>query len=348
MTIRARRSPTLLGLAIASTFGFVPSADARPALRPLGAAKVRSVDGPGQLTLTTRSGPIRIRLASIDAPRAGECGASEVTAALRGFVKRAGRGFRYELSPIGGGTLLRDPDGRYLATVHYRGWRRDLATDLIRAEWARPGERAAADNPATRVPQALDWNGDGVDVVAAPRPWRGLWATCGGLAHLPAGETVPPTHPVPWTINASGITTAVGPITLNPSLQPADAMTVADISAIARIERTRHFDGCRIWAPSLQLRFWTYGSGPDCGDGVITSVRSLGPDAARNPDGHILGEDAQRLTATFPLLVPERAERIWPLSGPGFPQWAWQTDAELDNARRLRGLVTYASPILPG
>lgn len=329
----------------------LPTATAHAAGAPsdAGTATVRSVDGPTQLTITTRDRALRIRLVGIDAPRAGECGAPEATAALRGFVRRAPGRFRYDLAWSDPRRHAKDPDGRYLATMRYRNWQRDLALDLVGAGWARSGERGAADNPGAR--SALAGNFDEFeanDITGAPRRHTGLWATCGGFAHLPAAAHVPATAPVPWTIDRNGIASAVGPFTMNPSLRPDEGLTISDVARVTPIEITRFFGGCRIWAPALQLRFWSYGAAPNCGDAPVTSVRTTGPDAARNADGSILGIPANGLTTSFPLLQPQADERRWPLSGPDRHQWAWQTVADVDQAGRLSGLTTFAAPTLPG
>ncbi len=152
---------------------------------------------------------------------------------------------------------------------------------------------------------------------------------------------------MPWTIDRSGIANTVGPFTLNPSLRPGEGLTISDVARTTPIEITRFYSGCRIWAPALQLRFWSYGEAPNCGDAPISSVRTTGPDAARNADGSILGIPAKDLTTSFPLLQPQAGERLWPLSGPDRRQWAWQTVADVDQAGRLSALTTFASPTLP-
>lgn len=205
--------PRLAGGLLAALAPALAMACAAPAkaaaLRRAGAATLVSVDGPARLTVKTKSGRVRIRLYAIDTPQAGECGAAESVAALKTLATRGKSRFRYELLDRARGGFERDAEGRYLgflAPPGEDGFFSGLGQDLVATEWAGDGE---AIGPAQRV-VARDFQVGGAGAGGGPpRSPRGVWATCGGRMHLPAGEPVPAHAPAPWTITADGVTEAI-------------------------------------------------------------------------------------------------------------------------------------------
>lgn len=350
-----RRLGTTVGLAmglLTLTVGPVGS-QARAAGPPSsGSAEVRSVDGPGRLTLERNGKAIPVRLFFTDTPQDGECGAKEATAALRGFVRRAPRRVRYVIAERRTGDLARDTDGRYLAQVTYsvRDRDRGFGSDLMRADWARLGESALVNGGSSRDAELVEANDNGTEepLTFEPRARRGVWARCGGHLHLGAGEPVPPSSAAPWAVDANGVASAVGPITLSPTLTPATTMTLRDLAALSAAELTRADDGCRAWFPSLQIRaFAVVARSTPCGDGAVSAVSTVGPDRAAFTRGGGVGSPIADLRSIFPLLVPSARFTAWRLSGPSARPWAWQTSGEFDQEQRIQRLVAYASPSVP-
>ncbi len=316
-------------------------------------ATVKSVDGPGILTLDHKGRDLPIRLFFIDTPRTGECGAAQATSALNGFVRRAPRQVRFAIAHrLEPRAQAQDADGRYLAMVTYtvRGKPRGFGSDLLRAEWARAGEPATVDGARVGTADLTDGeHGHDEPVLPAePRARRGVWALCGGRLHLPIGETPGASAPAAWSVSEQGIASAVGPLALSPSLTPTGSLTFRQLSTIAPTEFARWPGGCRAWVPSLQIRSWAYvDEGKPCGDAVVSALSTVGPEAASLTRGGAVGTPAASLKAYFPLLAPTDGSLYWRLSGPGRRVWAWQAEAEVDRAGTLKRLAAYASPRPP-
>ncbi|MBO9534201.1 MAG: hypothetical protein J7513_14615 [Solirubrobacteraceae bacterium] len=337
----------LAALACGLTMAIPGAAEAAP-LRAYGKATVQSVDGPGQLTIRAGKRTLAVRLYFIDLPRPGECGAAEATRALRGFVRRAHGTLRYELVQTYDGDprpFARDADGRYPVAITYRSDLRELGADLIAADWARPGMPPAELAALRRT----DADVSGEDLPGrrgdeeAPRARRGVWALCGGRLHLPLGQPVPATAPAPWSVDEHGITSAVGPITLSPTLAPESTLTLDHLAAAAPVELTRFALGCRAWAPALQIRVWIYSDDADCHGAPISAIRSAGPEPAAFSRGGAVGDLTSALPSRFPAFSPSTSTDGF-LSGSGAPQWAWQTQVLAGRDRRISGVATYAAP----
>ncbi|MDO9352267.1 MAG: hypothetical protein Q7T55_01140, partial [Solirubrobacteraceae bacterium] len=182
--MRAKHLTLAVVVAVALAFT-APGAQSRP-LRASGTAAVKSVDGPGQLTITVGRRALPVRLYSVDVPRPGECGAAETTAALSGFVRRAPRKIEYALASTKTG-LQRDASGRFVAILAYRGSRgwRDFGADLLRTGWGRDGDTTTgAESPPVRASLPEDARGASGG-GAEPAGRVGVWARCGGRVHLP-------------------------------------------------------------------------------------------------------------------------------------------------------------------
>lgn len=314
-----------------------------------GRATVTSIDGPGRMTIRARSRRIPVRLFFVDVPQSGECGAPQSTAALRRSVARAPRNLDYELAELGSGQLARDADGRYLATLSYRHGIRNFASDLINADWGRAGEPATLDEPAgdlRRLEVAPDWATRAL--IDTPRARRGIWALCGGRLHLPAGAAIPTSAAAVWAVDARGITTAVGSLPLPATLTPEGALTLRDVASAWNAEVTRWPGGCRVWFPQLQVRVWVDSDAGPCDQSYVAAIRTTGPDQASLSRGGVgVGAPVANLSPLFPLVGATQSGPTRTLSGPGCPQWAWQTEALISSAGRVDGLATYASPLPP-
>ncbi len=129
-------------------------------------------------------------------------------------------------------TTTPDAEGRFDAAIGPRNadlTERSLAQDLLTREWALLGRRIT-------VSEADDISLQAGSEPFGPRPSRGLWARCGGLAHLPANQPAPASTPASWTITPDGITTAIGPISLPATLAPGTLPTVEALRPTHRIE----------------------------------------------------------------------------------------------------------------
>lgn len=309
-------------------------------------AVVRSVDGPTTLTIAIGSRTLPVRLAQTDAPAAGECGAEQATASLRGFVRRAPKRLRYALGSSGR-SLARDPAGRYVVVLAYRakGRWRDLGTDLTRAGWAQFGEPTTLDSlppAATTFPRGTRRAPDRGD---HPLSDRGLVSSCGGYVHLPAGAAVPPRRAPVWDVDERGIARAIGPIALSPVLTPANMLTVRGLAGVVPLEVTRGPFGCLGAVASLGLTVFTGGSQARCGDATVLGIASMdGASGAQLSRGGGVGQPVSKLRAAYPLLDLENPAG-W-LSGSGSRQWAWQTAIgtdEQDDAI-VTDIVSYQAP----
>lgn len=305
-------------------------------------ATVVSVDGPGELTLRTKGGRFPMRLALLDVPHAGECGAPQSTEALRRLTGGRRARVRYVL-----GAKRPDPDGRYPAFIGPRKadlTERSLAQDLLTREWARTGatvEVSEADNI---------WLSAGSEPTG-PRPARGLWAACGGATHLPATETPPPHAPATWTITPDGLTTAIGPITLPAVLAPGTLPTVAALRQHLRVETSPVDERvCRARIASLELTTWTNTMGPaTCDDGEIFAFSTSGPGAAQTTSGLRVGGPSSDAPKLFPrVAASQRGDadlgRQISLVGDTPTTWAWATQAIAnDRTDTITALLTRTS-----
>lgn len=302
-------------------------------------ATVVRVDGPGRLTLKTSTGTFPMRLALLDMPEPGECGADEATTVLRRLTTGRRARVRYVLH-----TTTPDAEGRFDAAIGPRNadlTERSLAQDLLTREWALLGGRIT-------VSEA-----DGIALKAGsepfgPRPSRGLWARCGGLAHLPANQPAPASTPANWTITPDGITTAIGPISLPATLAPGTLPTVEALRPDHRIE-TAVIDTavCRARIPSLGLVAYTNTMGAaTCENGELFAFSTYGPGAATTNTGLRIGSPITDAPKLFPRLaktlrgqVPSD-DRI-PLAGYAPAIWTWTTQAlPNERTRTIAALAT--------
>lgn len=343
------RSLKLSSLAVASIFAsFAAPSGAQAAWPPSwGKATVKSVDGPDQLTLDRRGRTFKVRLAFVDVPQSGECGATEATTALKGFVRRAPKRLRYTIDRTEHGQR-RDAEGRYVANVSYavRYTQRSLAADLVRADWARPGERGSLDAVGTRESyEGGDSALAGALEADEPRVRRGIWVRCGGRTHLPLGEAAPASSPAAWSVDAHGITSRIGPIALSPVLTPTSMLTARQLAALAPTDVTRTGSACRVWMPSLQIRFYADAApGAPCGDASVYSLRSTGPDPAPLVRGGATGRPLAELLPFFRLVDPRETVGEVALAGSAQHPWAWTTNALVLRKGPVQAIVTYASP----
>ncbi|MDO9352266.1 MAG: hypothetical protein Q7T55_01135, partial [Solirubrobacteraceae bacterium] len=251
-----------------------------------------------------------------------------------------------------GGGFERDAEGRYLGFLSRRGgdgFFDGLGQDLVDTEWARNGE---AVGPAQRfTPRDLQVGGVSAG-DGPPRAPRGVWANCGGRMHLPAGQPVPANAPAPWTITADGVTEAIGPLTLSPTLSPSTNLTVAQVAAVAPVEilAVNAYE-CRAVVPSLQLVLSaaTPGTQP-CGSAEVYGVATSGPGAAPTTRGVGVGSPASAAKGAFPRLAtgadePDPDGAAMQLTGPEPQPWAWQTLASVDSRGTIDGLYTSAAPL---
>lgn len=346
---RRRATATAVAAGLALTLGCAGAADAAPKqkIRFNGQATVVSVDGPTELTLRAIGGRFKARLEGIDAPKVGECGATEAQAALSAAVDRVRGKFRYVKA-----AERPDADGRWPVWVGPRRadlLERSLARDLVRSEWARPYA------PVT-VSEA-----DGISMSVAsddwsPRAAKGLWAACGGMVHLPAGAPVPTHAPATWAITRDGVTEAIGPITLPAKLAPGSTPTVADVTRVAATEIAELSEfGCLVRVPSLEVMLFAAGgkSVASCATAELFAVATTGPGAAPTTvPGVQLGAPASVLTSSFPRMkgidVALSTGDTVGLFGPRPVSWAWQTQASIsDRGGAILGLLTSASTWRP-
>lgn len=345
--IRTAATTAVSALAVAAAV--VPAAAQSKPLASLGTAKVKTVDGPGQLTITVGRRTLPVRLHAVELPQPGECGAAETTAALSGFVRRAPGKFSYALVKTKTG-FERDASGRFLAIVAYRGSRswRDLGDDLLRVGWGRSGEAATGD--ALRpvhgdVPRgAHSADGSSGSAVAARRV--GVWALCGGRVHLPLGQPAPASAAPVWNVDEFGIAKSIGPLTLSATLTPAGSLTLGRLGETAPVEFTHSFFGCTASIPSLQLEAWSTGFSGACADAPVLLLRPNGPDPARLSRGGGVGLPVKQTQAAYPLLDLDNPAG-W-LSG-GRRQWAWQTSVDTGEQEEsvVTDLLSYQTALMP-
>lgn len=346
MALRLHATPVRAGLVVIAAFSLLTASSTaavaeagvkRP--RTWGDATILSVDGPVQLTVRTRGMRVGLRLAYVDAPAQGECGASEATALLTRLAKRRGGRVRYVLS-----STRPDGDGRFAAFVGGRSadlLERSLAHDLVRSEWARPVGR-------TTVSEM-----DNAYLYVGGEPWgprapRGVWARCGGHLHLPATQVVPGHAPATWAVNADGITESVGPLTLDPVLAPGRTLTVDQLAAIAPVELSDH-NGESCWArvPSLEIVAMaaTPTAQTPCGTADVFAIASTGPGSAQTSRGVGVGASRAAMVGAFPRLAASwrREDRyldLLPLHGRAAGPWAWQTLAAVNDDGKVTSFLT--------
>lgn len=353
--MHARHVPLLLAAAGLWLGGFTTT-PASAAPRPGGAAKVVSVDGPTSVTIKNRKGQrIALRLTGIDAPRAGECGATETQAALEQILAGRLDELRYKLTYRDGKQPERDPDGRYVGALTYYPPkdpynRYAVGARLVDLGWARSGIPASLDSPTPRnlwtAVESEDDLGRARDRQGRP---RGLWARCGGRLHLPAEQPVPSTAAVPWTTTDRGITTAVGALKLPGLLTPETTLTLRRVAAqVGDLELVRVQNACLGVIPSVQVVVyaWTVDRpGTRCGDADVQAVTSYGPGTPSLDRGPRVGESTRSIPAAYPLVDDfafDADTDSVPLSGGEFHAWAWQTRAELDERGRIGWFTAYA------
>lgn len=319
-------------IATAACLVLAAPAHAAAAKRPKFAANatVVSVDGPGRLTLKTSTGTYPMRLALLDMPQPGECGADEATTVLRRLTAGRRARVRYVLH-----TTRPDADGRYDAAIGPRSadlTERSLAQDLLTREWALLGGRIT-------VSDADDITLQAGSEPYGPRPSRGLWARCGGLAHLPTGQPAPASSPATWTITPDGITTTIGPISLPGTLAPGTLPTVDALRRDHRIETVAiNAAVCRARIPSLGLVAYANTLGAaTCENGELFAFATFGPGAAATNTSLRLGGPITDAPNLFPRLAKTLTGQVpsddtIPLAGYGPTPWAWTTKA-LPNER---------------
>lgn len=349
----------LLGLATLVLGG--EPAGAKPLATSGNGAVVTSVDGAAELTVKIGRRTLPARLWLIDTPRAGECGAAQAKAALAGFVRRAPRRLTYNLVVDQKLVAQRDPDGRYLIALGYpvRRTMRSLGNDLVRAAWARFGGSTTLDAaaPTARVGLAVRGAGDdvegyeedGTSLFGPTGPRRGMWATCGGRLHLPAGEPVPATSAATWEVNRFGVTERIGALALPATQTPESSLTIRRLSELVPVELTGgSFGPCVAWVPSLQVQAWTFDEGApsaSCGEATVHLILTSGPDPASLSLGGGVGQPRVATTRAYPQSLIDAGKSdfdfLW-LPGPGH-EWSWQTGVSLGKGRGT-DLLTYASP----
>ncbi len=342
------RSAAIAATMLAIAAAAAPAAQAAP-LRSLGTATVKSVDGPGQLTITVGRRTLPVQLPFVDLPRAGECGAVETTAALSGFVRRAPRKLNYALLKTKTG-FERDASGRFMTILGYRGSRslRDLGDDLLRAGWGRSGDPSTGNDLAPTHGAVSDnaiWTDGGSDGVS-PGKRAGVWALCGGRVHLPLGEPAPASSAPVWNVDEFGIAKSIGPLALSATLTPTGSLTLGRLAETAPVEYTHWYFGCKASIPSLQLEAWSTRSSRPCAQAHVLLLRPAGPDPARLSRGGGVGLPVKQTQAGYPLLDLDNPFG-W-LSG-GRRQWAWQVAADTNEQENsvVTDLLTYQEALMP-
>lgn len=348
-SFHARSARAAVLAAGALSLGAAPSSDARPKLRTAGAAKVVSVDGPARLTVATKHGRLRMTLFGVDTPQLGECGATESVLALKRLVRGRKARLRYRLIDLAPGLYERDREGRYVgwlgsdaASLEFSGLRQALAD----TGWARGGESVA---PGTPNPTHGDWTlAGGLFDATTPRTPIGLWARCGGRAHLPASAPVPESAPATWSVTTDGVTESIGPLPLPATLAPGSTLTMRDVSAVTALEFTAEGSGnCTGHAPGLQLRLFAY---PDarqpCSDADVYAIASSGPGATTTTRGLAAGARAAMARSFFPRVEADRdaaEDGGLSLAGTGGAFTAWRTAALVSERGQITGFVTTTS-----
>lgn len=342
----ARSALGVLLAAAALSLGAAPSSDAVPKLRTVGEAKVVSVDGPARLTVTTKHGRLRMTLFGVDTPQVGECGATESVRALKRLVRGRKARLRYRLIDLAPGRFERDREGRYVgwlgsdvSSLEFAGLRQALAD----TGWARGGESVGA---GVLNPTHGGWTlAGGLFVASAPRTPVGLWARCGGRAHLPLDAPVPATAPVPWNVTSEGVTESIGPLTLPATLSPGSTLTMRDVSAVVAVEFTAEGNGnCTGHAPGLQLRLFAYADARQpCSEADVYAIASSGPGAVATTRGLAAGARAAQARSFFPRVDADgdaAQDGGLSLAGSGGAFTAWRTSALVSERGGITGFVT--------
>lgn len=356
-------------VAVAAAVACAPAESAVGAARQAGsvsgykAAVITSVDGPRELTLRTRAGGrMQVRLASVDAPRVGECGALETTTALRSLAKRFGGRVWVQVA-LNGRARAKGGDGRLLASVQYRPRSPDkdprygssLAQRLLDLGWAQYG--VAAGSPAMEGAAAAALGDASIDSIAGRAERRGVWSVCGGWFHRPAGPQ-PAAVPASWSIDQHGLTTAIGPLRLPTTLAPDAVLTIARVrDAFGALEMTEDPTGCSGGNPDAQVGVIAAGDtrATPCDELPVFGLYSYGPKPVSADRGVRTGMPMRALQGLFDSVTPARVGRLrageYLRLGPGgYVPWAWQTMARFDDAGKVAGFFTsvVSSPERPG
>lgn len=365
---RADRVAAVIGGGLTATlllFGASPSAHG--ALERMKPAVVTSVDGPQHLTLKTAKGKaLRVRLAGVDGPTQNECGAEASAATLRRVMKKYRGRVRYELA-VDDGRPVVDADGRQFAQVtirlsRHKGWARygeSLADSLIEKGWAQSGaaesapvaERLAAGNISSEVEES--W------YLGRPAS-GGLWTSCGGRLHLPAGTQPEPLAPAPWSIDRHGITRSIGGVPLPSTLDPEGGLRLGTLRReLGPMEVSGGDGGCYAVAPHRHLGIMTFGSesSQPCDQQLVFILFTFGPNAVPTDRGFRTGDPVDRLTGLFDNVTADEiktssSEDYGGISlGPGgYVPFAWQTGAGVNRSGKITEFISLviSSPERPG
>lgn len=329
-------------------------------------AVITSVDGPRHLTLRTDAGrTLPVRLAGIDGPNAGECGAAEATTALRQLAAKRGGRVYFELARRGR-TGIRGADGRYLASLQsrlraVRGEPRYggvFEARLIELGWARTGVDPAT--PAAERVASLEAGStadSGSDSISGIARRGGIWQACGGWMHRQPGS-IPAAAPAVWSIDRLGLTHAIGPVTLPSDVSPAAALTLGQLrDRIGALEVTIGDGGCVGHNPALRISavvFLRDEQDSSCDDEPVYVIESTGPDPISTDRGARTGGPADQLRGAFDAVTTAALERASDtgalrLSAGGFTPWAWKSGATIDRGRVIGfSTVLVTGPDRPG
>jgi endonuclease YncB( thermonuclease family) len=333
-------------------------------LRVNGDAEVLSVDGPGRLTVKTKArSALKLRLAEVDAPQLAtstapaECGAAEGVAALKRLVAKPVKGMRYHLLPFPDNNHFeRDSEGRYYASITTpRKGSTDgvgLGSRLVSAGWARSGWSMPLNSVAIEHGyNHTDGDAGESDPAAPGSALRGVWASCGGRMHLPVGQAVPATATAMWSVDANGITQAIGPLALSPVLSPSSTLTIGAVAAqLGGAEASQWGRMCWVDFPALQIGLLGGLSDEDgvkptetCEQSAVLLISTNGPGLIRTDRGLTGSDTIAKAVALFPRLNPKADSESLALSGKDYRPWAWQTRASVSYKGKIDELWTYAA-----
>jgi hypothetical protein len=221
---------------------------------------------------------------------------------------------------------------------------------LVGSGWARTGLAVGLGQPVSQLDAPVDAEIQG-DPARGIRASRGVWLTCAGRMHLPGGQPAPATSPATWSIDANGITHAIGPLTLSPTLTPESALTIAGVAAVAPVELVLDDGACVANVPSLQLMVLSQADDAGrvpCGATDVSAIYSSGPGIARTDRGLKTGDAAAMIKNFYPRVAPLPYDQddadFLPLAGSAvLPLWAWTSTAALDEDLKVDGFVTKAT-----